>query len=118
MSEDALRVIEALRREGESGSGLDARLDLGVEGDEELSALLDEVGRAELARLLVVGEVERLEPGAGEPGQTLPALRVGAAASAAPKCDRCWIHRPDVEDGLCARCARVVGTLGHEVADR
>ena len=94
----ALKALETARADRRVTKSTDAALLLRVPEGAQL-----DVARAEsdlLADLCIVSSV-RVEAAPGE-----PEVRVEPAA--APRCERCWLHRDDVEDGLCGRCRAVV----------
>lgn len=102
--EAVLRLRESVARavEGEIASGT-----IGKTAEAAVVAIVPEAELRllepvadELADLLLVASV-RLEPGEAA---------VTVAPSASPRCARCWRHRPaEGPDGLCDRCAEVVG---------
>ena len=96
----AFDVLEGLRREKTIGSFLQAELLVTVPQAEDRAALQG----LDLAELLIVGGVEMRE-GQGEARFAVSARRTGQA-----RCDRCWRHLPDVDEGsgLCGRCAGAV----------
>ncbi len=110
-------ALEAARKAGLIGSGLDAELDLYCD-----DALLDTLGRLgeELRFVLIVSAV-RLHPRAERPEDAvdteIPGLAMRVRASEHPKCVRCWHHRPDVgshpdHPELCSRCVENVAGPG------
>jgi isoleucyl-tRNA synthetase len=129
---EALKLLEAMRKAGTIGAGLDATLQLGLVGDANgLGTILDEY-RDDLKDLLIVSDVELL-PDAD--AATLKAKTNGsedfqadgffAHASAQPpmvvtgrhasgrKCLRCWKYFDDGSDSeLDPRCREVVRALG------
>ena len=85
--------IEELRNAGKVGSSLQAEVDFHVNGAdyELLSSLGDEL------KFLMLTSAART--------QKSNDFEIRVEASANRKCERCWHHRPDVdEEGLCARC--------------
>ena len=91
------KEIEALRAQGTVGSSLQAEIEL-TAGPED-HALLASLG-ADLKFVFIVSAIELK---AGE------SLNVQARATAAPKCERCWHWRDDVNHDpahpwLCGRC--------------
>jgi isoleucyl-tRNA synthetase len=100
----AFDTLEALRRDKEVGSFLQADLvvTLGEAGDMEAFDGLD------LSELLLVAKVS-VEDGAGQ-GASAGRFAVKASRTLDPRCDRCWRHLPDVDEGtgLCTRCAGAV----------
>ena len=111
----ALRQIENLRNAGQLGGSLEAEIEIGV----------DAAARAWLApcagelRFYFITSDVRLVDGAGQDALALGAGRasVRVAATAAPKCVRCWQHRADVgthasHPELCGRCVANVDGPG------
>jgi isoleucyl-tRNA synthetase len=116
--------LEKLRVAGTVGGSLDAEVEVFAKDDfrEKLMAL-----GAELRFLLITSEatVKRVSNAAGPP---VGAVKVGeiakdggvwirVQASAAPKCERCWHHRPDVGSNpahptICGRCVDNVDGAG------
>ncbi len=91
------RAVEAEIAAGRIGKMAEAAVTVTVPGSE--AGLLRPLA-GELAELLLVAHV-RLEEGSAA---------VAVAPAADPKCPRCWRHRPAATaDGLCGRCAEVVG---------
>jgi isoleucyl-tRNA synthetase len=108
--------LEKLRVAGTIGGSLDAEVEVFAKDEfrEKLMAL-----GAELRFLLITSEatVKRVSNAAGPP---VGAVKVGeiakdggvwirVQASTAPKCERCWHHRPDVGSNpahptICGRC--------------
>jgi len=68
-----------------------------------------------LAEVFGVSEV-RIELNLGQhahdsnctPSKVFPETCIRAFKSELAKCQRCWRHREDVTNGLCARCTEVV----------
>jgi isoleucyl-tRNA synthetase len=107
------RELERLRMAGEIGAPLDAELELWCSPEQyaRIGALGEEL------RFFMITSRALVHP----PGEVPPAEAVAVTgiegggvwlrvhASAAPKCVRCWHHRPEVgasaeHPGLCARC--------------
>ncbi len=91
------KAIEDLRSSGGLGSSLQANV--AVTAPPETHALLASLG-ADLKYVFITSAV-RLLPG--------EALAVSVAAATAPKCERCWHYRDDVDavaahPGICGRC--------------
>jgi len=107
------RETEKLRNAGTIGSSMEASVVL-FTADAELLGLLQRYERS-LAEILIVSEVAiaDTEPDGAAAGVDLPALKVKAARSPYPKCQRCWNLRKTVgadpgHPDLCDRCAAVV----------
>ncbi|MFZ3285285.1 MAG: isoleucine--tRNA ligase [Telluria sp.] len=98
---EVTKELEELRASGAIGSSLQAELTLKAAGDKyRLLASLDD----DLKFIFITSQAKVIEVGS----QAEEAILV--AASAAPKCERCWHYRADVgshagHEGLCARCA-------------
>lgn len=113
------KQLEALRGAGELRGSLDAEVKLYC--DDELMARLQTLGD-ELRFVLITSDAQVLpmaEADAGAATTELPGLRVAAAPSGAPKCERCWHRREDVgqhteHPGLCGRCVVNVAGPGEE----
>lgn len=97
LREAVARAVEAAIAEGRVGKAAEAEVTASLRAA-DLQSLRPLA--AELADLLLVAEVRLTE---GEPA-------VSVAPSAAPRCPRCWRHRPPAEgaDGLCPRCAHAL----------
>ena len=97
LRDDALKALEEARAEKRIGKPSDARLRLTLpEGP--LLALAQE-HRAALEELCIVSALDIAQ------GERAVAVEVDPA----PRCERCWLHREDVdESGLCGRCREVL----------
>jgi isoleucyl-tRNA synthetase len=108
--------LEKLRVAGTIGSSLDAEVE--VFSKDEFLEKLKVVGE-ELRFLLITSEatVKRVSNAAGPPVDAIKVAEIAkdggvwirVQASAAPKCERCWHHRPDVGSNpehptICGRC--------------
>ncbi len=91
-------AVERAMADGTIGRASEASIDLSLSPEDW--AAIEPIGE-ELADQLLVAEVAATSGGGG--------IRV--QASAAPRCARCWRHRPAATADLCERCARVVGLL-------
>ncbi len=94
----ATKRLEELRVEGRLGSSLQGEVVYQADGADHdlLASLGDDL------RFVLITSAARVERAAGE-------TRLDAAASAHPKCERCWHYRADVDadpahPGLCGRC--------------
>jgi len=115
--ETGARVLEGMRRDGNIGSSLDATVV--IHADESIVERYKEVAD-ELHFFFIVSEL-RLDRGAQPEHAVLTELEgadvyVSANVSDAPKCVRCWHHRPDVgtradHPELCGRCIENVEAL-------
>ncbi len=106
------KALEPLRRAGEIGHSLEARVRLAAGG--ELGQLLAS-RRALLADVFIVSQVELVAPGALTGESPLPGLAGAVDRAAGTKCARCWTWRTDVGadarfPSVCGRCARVLGS--------
>ena len=105
--DDVKKVLEQARADKAIGSSLEAALTLYAEG--EVYDLLNAIPMDELADLMIVSQV-RLVKGQGGAQGAVVGLGVEAARAAGQKCLRCWKFDEQVgEDGLCLRCAKVLG---------
>ena len=108
--------LESLRTAGTVGGSLDAEVEVFAKDEflEKLKALGEE-----LRFLLIVSEakVKRVSNAAGPPVGAIKVADIAkeggvwvrVQASTAPKCERCWHHRPDVgahaaHPTICGRC--------------
>ncbi|HHH13382.1 MAG TPA: isoleucine--tRNA ligase, partial [Thiolapillus brandeum] len=113
------RVLEGMRKAGEIGSSLDAEVTLYCDGElrDSLAKLEDEL---RFALITSYAGLKPLAEAGGEAVETeVAGLKVAAAASAHPKCVRCWHHREDVgshpdHPELCGRCVENVEGRGEE----
>jgi isoleucyl-tRNA synthetase len=116
--------LEKLRVAGTIGGSLDAEVEVFAKDEfrEKLMALGEE-----LRFLLITSEakVKRVSNAAGPPVGAIKIVEIAkeggvwvrVQASAAPKCERCWHHRPDVGSNpehatICGRCVDNVGGPG------
>ncbi|MHC4511244.1 MAG: class I tRNA ligase family protein [Planctomycetota bacterium] len=102
LRDEALRVLEGLRREKKIASNQQACVTFNC--DEEDAAVLNGFGLEQFAALCIVSEV-RLQKTSGE-------RTVAAQKSAYGKCQRCWNYWPSVgtsgeHPDLCNRCIEV-----------
>jgi isoleucyl-tRNA synthetase len=103
LRDEALRVLEGLRRDKTIASNQEASLTMHCTPED--AAALKRFGLGQFAALCIVSEV-KLEEGAQE-------TTVTAEKSPHPKCQRCWNFWPSVGTDaeypdICARCASVV----------
>jgi isoleucyl-tRNA synthetase len=115
--------LEKLRVAGTIGGSLDAEVE--IFSKDEFLEKLKAVGE-ELRFLLITSDakVKRVSNAAGPPVGAIKVAEIAkdggvwvrVQASAAPKCERCWHHRPDVGSNpehptICGRCVdNVTGT--------
>ena len=105
--DDVKKVLEQARADKRIGSSLEAGLTLYC--NEELYAFLNAIPMDELADLFIVSQV-RLEQKEGGVKGLVEGLGVQADHAAGNKCLRCWKYDAAVgENGLCPRCAKVLG---------
>jgi len=116
--------LEKLRVAGTIGSSLDAEVE--VFAKDEFREKIMELGE-ELRFLLITSEakVKRVSNAAGPPVGAIKVADIAkeggvwvrVQASSAPKCERCWHHRPEVGSNaehptICARCVDNIGGPG------
>ena len=105
--DDVKKVLEQARADKLIGSSLEAALTLYC--NEDVYAFLNAIPMDELADLFIVSQV-RLEQGEGGVKGVVDGLGVQAEYAAGAKCLRCWKYDTAVgENGLCPRCAKVLG---------
>lgn len=105
--DDVKKVLEQARADKQIGSSLEAALTLYC--NEELYHFLNAIPMDELADLFIVSQVS-LEQGEGGVKGIVDRLGVHADHAAGAKCLRCWKYETTVgENGLCPRCAKVLG---------
>ena len=105
--DDVKKVLEQARADKLIGSSLEAGLTLYC--NEEIYSFLNTIPMDELADLFIVSQV-RLEKGEGGVKGVVDGLGVQAEHAAGAKCLRCWKYETTVGDnGLCPRCAKVLG---------
>ncbi|MBM4027789.1 MAG: isoleucine--tRNA ligase [Planctomycetes bacterium] len=103
LRDEALRVLEGLRRDKIIASNQEASLTMHCTPED--AAALKDFGLLQFAALCIVSEV-KLQEGAAQ-------TTVTAEKSAHAKCQRCWNYWPSVgadaeHPDICARCASVV----------
>jgi len=96
LRDEALKALELARAEKRIGKSTDAELVFSLPAGAERDAAEADLGL--LADLCIVSRV-RVQGGE---------RAVAVETSAAPRCERCWLHRDDVEGDLCGRCRSVV----------
>ena len=105
--DDAKKVLEQARADKLIGSSLEAALTLYC--SDAVYDLLNAIPMDELADLFIVSQVELVKGEGGVKG-LVEGLGAEARRAAGAKCLRCWKYDPAVgEQGLCPRCARVLG---------
>ncbi len=119
--DEVYRVLERARTDRLLGDFRDARVELLVRPEAAPPGLVEllERYRSELATVFIVSEVAQVRwdggqwPEAAEPAADLPGLAIVVEPARTPRCERCWLHHPDVGNDpahpdLCPRCSRVV----------
>ena len=114
---DVNRELERRRNEGVVGSTLSAEVTLWCD-----AGLATQFGRLgdELRFVFITSEAHVVSGGEAPDDAvetSIPGLKLRVDASAAPKCVRCWQHRPDVgthagHPQLCGRCVENVDGPG------
>ena len=105
--DDVKKVLEQARADKLIGSSLEASITLYC--SDKLYALLNAIPMDELADLMIVSKAMLAQGDGGDRG-LVEGLGVSVARAAGNKCLRCWKYDDAVgEDGLCPRCARVLG---------
>ncbi|MHB1846747.1 MAG: class I tRNA ligase family protein, partial [Deltaproteobacteria bacterium] len=115
---DVQQELEGLRREKTIGSSQEATVTLWPEADALRAALTE--APAELAELFIVSSVavEGGPPPVGAKRGEETKAAIAVERSAAPRCPRCWNHRPTAPGSpLCARCQAVIASLPHPGMD-
>ncbi|RZU43546.1 isoleucine--tRNA ligase [Edaphobacter modestus] len=112
---EALVSIEAERKAGRVGKGLDASVDLLI-SDAALSQLLARYSTA-LPELFNVSHVTLKGAVASSNPQSVPVAAITVPASGT-KCERCWRYTTDVGDEakyptVCLRCADALDAIGY-----
>ena len=121
MRGEVSRALEAARKQGQIGKGVDAVVYVTSAPEEQWRPLLADKGEELLATLFNVSAVRLAEPpphGAGiaYDSQDIPGLALAVVPAQAlgwKKCDRCWTWSADVgadprHPALCGRCLPVV----------
>ena len=105
--DDAKKVLEQARADKTIGSSLEAAVTLYC--SDEMYDFLNAIPMDELADLMIVSHVDLVKGEGGVKGLT-EGLGMSVAHAAGNKCLRCWKFDTAVgEDGLCPRCAKVLG---------
>lgn len=107
--EEVNKVLEGKRAAKELGAGLEGHITLYAQGDlfSCLEKLQNELRFVFITSAAVVEAFENAPMTAIETG--LPTLKISAEKLEAPKCQRCWHRRDDVDTsskypGVCGRC--------------
>ena len=105
--DDVKKVLEQARADKTIGSSLEAAVTLYC--SDEMYDVLNAIPMDELADLMIVSHVDLVKGEGGVRGLT-EGLGMSVAHAAGNKCLRCWKFDTAVgEDGLCPRCAKVLG---------
>ncbi len=105
--DDVKKVLEQARADKIIGSSLEAAVTLYC--SDEMYDFLNAIPMDELADLMIVSHVDLVKGEGGVKGLT-EGLGMSVAHAAGNKCLRCWKFDTAVgEDGLCPRCAKVLG---------
>ena len=105
--DDVKKVLEQARADKTIGSSLEAAVTLYC--NDEMYDFLNAIPMDELADLMIVSHVDLVNGEGGVKGLT-EGLGMSVAHAAGNKCLRCWKFDTAVgEDGLCPRCAKVLG---------
>ena len=105
--DDVKKVLEQARADKTIGSSLEAAVTLYC--SDEMYDFLNAIPMDELADLMIVSHVDMVKGEGGVRGLT-EGLGMSVAHAAGNKCLRCWKFDTAVgEDGLCPRCAKVLG---------
>ena len=105
--DEVKKVLEQARADKTIGSSLEAAVTLYC--SDEMYDFLNAIPMDELADLMIVSHVDLVKGEGGVKGLT-EGLGMSVAHAAGNKCLRCWKFDTAVgEDGLCPRCAKVLG---------
>ena len=105
--DDVKKALEQARADKTIGSSLEAAVTLYC--SDEMYDFLNAIPMDELADLMIVSHVDLVKGEGGVKGLT-EGLGMSVAHAAGNKCLRCWKFDTAVgEDGLCPRCAKVLG---------
>ncbi|MBI5447493.1 MAG: isoleucine--tRNA ligase [Gammaproteobacteria bacterium] len=113
------KELEKLRTQGQIGGNLDAEINIYCAEDtyQTLAHLKNEL------RFAFITSEATLHPLAEKPASALdtdlPDLFISVSPASAPKCERCWHHRPEVgiqadHPTLCRRCIENVAGTGEK----
>ena len=105
--DDVKKILEQARADKIIGSSLEAAVTLYC--SDEMYDFLNAIPMDELADLMIVSHVDLVKGEGGVRGLT-EGLGMSVAHAVGNKCLRCWKFDTAVgEDGLCPRCAKVLG---------
>jgi isoleucyl-tRNA synthetase len=114
--DEVFTEIEAERKQGRIGKGLDAKVEI-FAGLEDAS-LLNSLSSDALAEFFNVSAVE-VHSAAGNEGGAATKLRAVAATAPGTKCNRCWRYTEDtagygIWQNVCERCRGALKEMGIE----
>lgn len=114
--DEVFTEIEAERKAGKIGKGLDAKVEI-FAGPEDAS-LLNSLSVDALAEFFNVSALEVHSEAAGQGGAAVK-LRSAAVTAPGTKCNRCWRYTQDTADygtwqNVCARCRAALKEMGVE----
>jgi len=108
--------LELSRKEGNIGHPLDASVTIGLDPRlmEKLIPYQDQLRSIFIVSSVNIVEIDRLD--SGLESENMPGLRVTAAPSSDPKCERCWVHDPTVghdnnHPTICKRCVEALDQI-------
>jgi isoleucyl-tRNA synthetase len=112
--DEVFTEIEAERKAGNIGKGLDAKVEIIAGADD--ASLLNSLSADTLAEFFNVSMVEVHSAAAGE-GSAATKLRAIAAAAPGTKCNRCWRYTQDTAvygmwQNVCGRCRSALDEMG------
>ncbi len=106
LRDDVQKALETARTAKVIGGSLDAKVTLYC--DAQLMPFVQSVQKL-LPTVLIVSQVELKAEGTGDYVGETDGLSVTVAHADGGKCSRCWAYSDTVsEDGLCARCAKIL----------
>lgn len=108
-----LKALEDVRRAGQIGSSLEAKVTFNTESQKDFDYLnnnLELLPATFIVSQVVVNRVEKIANGLGD---QFPKTEIAITQADGEKCGRCWNYKTDVgQDAehklLCARCAEIV----------
>ncbi len=116
LRKEVTKVLELSRKEGNIGHPLDASVTIGLDPRlmEKLIPYQDQLRSIFIVSSVNIVEIDRLD--SGLESENMPGLRVTAAPSSDPKCERCWVHDPTVghdnnHPTICKRCVEALDQI-------
>ena len=113
---EVTKVLELARKEKRIGHSLDASVMLGLSPElmEKLNPYRDQLRSIFIVSSVDMVEIQQLEDVIES--EVVPGLRVKAAPSSDPKCERCWVHDPTVghdsnHPTVCNRCLQALSEM-------